>query len=286
MNHAYGIKSCIDLYHDLYENKKSASSSSTLLCVGTTPISHVNHPFVPFSIYLDINDVESPPDWNVIQYESLQKLLYFQLGIHQNSSVVVYSTSPMIACRVIWALCMANITSVFLLDGGIFQWIKLNLPTTTTPKPPHLSNEPFLSYEPRLTFLTTSKEILDCLADCNTIIADVRTLSEHNGETSGYDYIAEKGKIPGSLWALAGLGTHDVVDFIDEEGMVRPLEEIGKRWTELGIKQGKKLVFYCGTGWRASVAWFIALNLECFDNVSLYDGGWLDFVSKYQDLID
>jgi Rhodanese-like domain len=34
--------------------------------------------------------------------------------------------------------------------------------------------------------------------------------------------------------------------------------------------------FYCGTGWRASEAWFCAL-LMGWQRISVYDGGWLEW---------
>jgi hypothetical protein len=38
-----------------------------------------------------------------------------------------------------------------------------------------------------------------------------------------------------------------------------------------------RLVFYCGTGWRASLAFWYALELGLGECASVYDGGWWEW---------
>ena len=45
-----------------------------------------------------------------------------------------------------------------------------------------------------------------------------------------------------------------------------------------GIVLEKHIAFYCGTGWRASEAFFSAW-LMGWPNVSIYDGGWFEWRS-------
>ena len=52
--------------------------------------------------------------------------------------------------------------------------------------------------------------------------------------------------------------------------------EIAANWNEVGIVPGKRIAFYCGTGWRASEAFFYA-HLLGWDRIAVYDGGWYEW---------
>jgi thiosulfate/3-mercaptopyruvate sulfurtransferase len=47
-------------------------------------------------------------------------------------------------------------------------------------------------------------------------------------------------------------------------------------WAEWGITPDKTVSFYCGTGWRASLAWFYAYIMG-WEDISIYDGGWFEW---------
>jgi thiosulfate/3-mercaptopyruvate sulfurtransferase len=50
-------------------------------------------------------------------------------------------------------------------------------------------------------------------------------------------------------------------------------------WKEVGITPDKHNVFYCGTGWRGSEAFFNAW-LMGWSNISVFDGGWFEWSNK------
>ena len=56
---------------------------------------------------------------------------------------------------------------------------------------------------------------------------------------------------------------------------MRDYHEIEAKWRESGITLDKRGAFYCGTGWRASEAFFYAY-LMGWKKVALSDGGWLE----------
>ena len=45
-----------------------------------------------------------------------------------------------------------------------------------------------------------------------------------------------------------------------------------------GIRPDRQTIFYCGTGWRASLAFFYAW-LMGWERIAVYDGGWLEWSS-------
>ena len=60
------------------------------------------------------------------------------------------------------------------------------------------------------------------------------------------------------------------------DNTMRAYPEIAARWQDAGITPDKRVAFYCGTGWRASEAWFCAL-LMGWPRIAVYDGGWLEW---------
>lgn len=53
-------------------------------------------------------------------------------------------------------------------------------------------------------------------------------------------------------------------------------DEITRNWRAWGITPDKRVVFYCGTGWRASEAFFYAY-LMGWPRLAVYDGGWYEW---------
>ncbi len=100
-----------------------------------------------------------------------------------------------------------------------------------------------------------------------------RAWKEYNGEISGYSYIKGIGEPKGAIWGMAGHNSSDISDFYDPDGTLRNPNEIFKLWEKMDIKKDDELAFYCGTGWRGSVAWFMT-QLTGWEKTYLYDGGW------------
>jgi thiosulfate/3-mercaptopyruvate sulfurtransferase len=57
---------------------------------------------------------------------------------------------------------------------------------------------------------------------------------------------------------------------------MKPASEICRLWHEAGIVRQRRMAFYCGTGWRASLAFFYAWLMD-WPHISVYDGGWCEW---------
>lgn len=55
--------------------------------------------------------------------------------------------------------------------------------------------------------------------------------------------------------------------------------DIATQWRMWGITPDKRVVFYCGTGWRASEACFYAY-LMGWAHIAVYNGGWWAWVQN------
>jgi thiosulfate/3-mercaptopyruvate sulfurtransferase len=65
-------------------------------------------------------------------------------------------------------------------------------------------------------------------------------------------------------------------DFRNVDNTMRSYHEITANWRAWGITPDKRVAFSCGTGWRASEAFFYA-HLMGWQRISVYDGGWYEW---------
>ena len=67
--------------------------------------------------------------------------------------------------------------------------------------------------------------------------------------------------------------------FLDTEKRLRCAREITEFWRLEGIHPGQLSAFYCGTGWRASLAFYCAW-LMGWERICVFDGGWFEWSEK------
>ncbi|KAL0251226.1 hypothetical protein GEMRC1_000439 [Eukaryota sp. GEM-RC1] len=249
---------------------------SILYC---TPLSSSSPPptaLIPGTVVVDTNVLEHSPDWNLICPSCLLDILAFN-DISLNTMIVVYSDLDLMpACRLLFSLHSLGFSSLHLLNGSLKMW---------TLAGNYLSNRfSFLRVPPFNTCSTLSfphtctfDDVCSFLMRNDTIIVDVRSSDEHHALSSGYCYIEEKGKIPLSVWGNSGTNAHKIESLVVNDSLV-DFDLLKKIWLEVGLSPEKTIVFYCGTGWRASVA-FVCAVMMGFEKVFLYDGGWLDWSS-------
>ena len=106
-------------------------------------------------------------------------------------------------------------------------------------------------------------------------LVDVRGRGEWDGSlTHHYPFFSKAGHIPtaefqGDWENLVDKNTHKLGPMLDT---------VGKRWRKLGIIDSgvspsrTTLIFYCGTGWRSSIAFLVALLLGV--RAKNYDSGF------------
>jgi len=118
-----------------------------------------------------------------------------------------------------------------------------------------------------------------------TQLVDVRSGGEYAGLLSGYGYLVNKGRIPNAVWAYNGDDSSLI--YRDADGTLRSYEEVKALWSSLGIasttdptKLDKEAIFYCGGGYRSSLAFFYAY-LMGYSNIRNYSDGWSGWSTTY-----
>jgi len=109
-------------------------------------------------------------------------------------------------------------------------------------------------------------------------LVSTRSWNEFIGTTSGYSYIEAKGDIPGAIWGRAGDDddVHSMTEFHHADGTMRSSAAIVRLWRGAGVRPEQHTVFYCGTGWRASLAFYYAWLMN-WERIAVYDGGWCEW---------
>ena len=221
------------------------------------------------------------PRWRLRSPEELHRAIG-RAGITPETTVVVYGEQLIAAARVWWILKESGVRDVRLLDGGMSQWRTAGYPVERAfqaPQPVRFSGPVSSDY------LATTDYVRQHYNSPNVWLADVRSKAEFSGRVSGYKYLDAKGRIPGALWI--GDGDDSSYIYKQRNGRLRPPADVLAMWQRQGLVpiEGNRMferevIFYCGGGWRSSVAFFHAWILG-FQNIRNYSDGWSGWSTDY-----
>jgi thiosulfate/3-mercaptopyruvate sulfurtransferase len=108
-----------------------------------------------------------------------------------------------------------------------------------------------------------------------------RSAEEYAGVYTGYAYVPLAGKIP-----TAESIPNSEYQVSANERLKVVLAKLAATLASKGIGYDDRIVWYCGTGWRASRMCVLTQSLG-YSNVSIYDGGWNEWQQRHpEDGID
>ena len=237
---------------------------------------------IPGAIHCNTDELEDgSPRWRLREAKELQRAIG-RAGITPDTTVIVYGEKLIAAARVWWVLKYAGVADVRLLDGGFAAWTEAVYPVekeSRWPQPVEFS-APVAS-----GLLATTDYVRRHLQGGQVWMADVRSVEEFTGRTSGYSYLQAKGRIPFAVHV--GDGDDSAYLYKQRDGRLRPPAEIlahSQRQGLVAAREGgrfeREVVFYCGGGWRSSGAFFYAWLLG-FDNIRNYSDGWRGWSTEY-----
>ena len=245
---------------------------------------------IPGAVNIDTLLLESPETWNRRSPAELKTALE-SLGITYDTTVILYgrfsfpdnndpfpgsSAGHLGAIRCAFIMMYAGVKDVRLLNGGMQSWLDEGFEVTTkeTRKKTVSDFGIEIPANPGLAIdLNEAKEYINAE---NKNLVSVRSWKEFIGEVSGYNYIEKKGRIPGAVFADCGSDAYHMENYRNLDHTTREYHEIESIWKEAAITPDKFNAFYCGTGWRASEAFFNAW-LMGWNNIAVYDGGWFEW---------
>ena len=249
-----------------------------MLEVGCAQQAQFERLHIPGAAYLDTDRLETPPMFNKVADCALLAAL-LEHGIRHDSTVILYGRSQLAAARAAHLMLYAGVSDVRLLDGGFGAWCAAALPCDSGPAPAAAPARAFGAPFPgRPEFMLSLEQAARMAGSDGTALASIRTWSEFSGATSGYNYIDARGDIAGARWGRAGHegDVNSMSQYQLSDGCMRPAFEIAAMWRANGLHAGLHVGFYCGTGWRASLAFFYAW-LMGWERIGVYDGGWYEW---------
>lgn len=225
------------------------------------------------AIHFNTDLIEEEPVWNLRSPEQIEKAL-LENGITSDKTVIIYSDDASAGFRVYWALKWAGVKDIRYMNGGFKAWKNAGFEVETTVNKPTADSKfgVTIPQNPNVS-IPLAKDMVEKIEKENYKLVSIRAWDEYIGKISGYDYIPEAGEPKGSYYGFAGTDAQNMDDYYDPDGTIRNPEEIYALWDTQGIKQNDKVAFYCGTGWRAGIPWFMTQMTGWKDTV-IYDGGW------------
>ena len=249
-----------------------------------------NNGHISGAISLDTLFLEEPEHWNRRSPQELEQALLSN-GIACDTRIVVYgrignptmkdahpgrNAGQIAAMRAALLLMYAGVRDVRVLDGGLDAWVSAGYGVTTESTSPAPVEKFGCKIPTHPEYIIDIEEAKEYLADPMSELVSMRSWPEFIGEKSGYHYIGPRGRIPGAVFGNCGSDAYHMQNYRNLDNTMLCYREIASNWREVGIIPEKRIAFYCGTGWRASEAFFYAY-LMGWNRISVYDGGWLEW---------
>jgi 3-mercaptopyruvate sulfurtransferase SseA len=255
------------------------------------PIRRYNEGHIPGSFHLNIRSWNK--DYPIVQCTiDNGKLLYGSelqekienMGITKDTTVVLYEYwDATWAARIAWDLLYAGVEDIRILNGGWSAWVEGGYPVETTANtPPQVDFGAVVPVHPEYRSETSDVEAM--ISDPSScVLGDTRTWDEYIGVTTGYPddpCFLWMGRIPGATWIHDWDWYFHFKDLNayteDVGGKFRSYTEVEEMWREAGLTPDKKIAFYCGGGYRASLSFLYAYMMD-YPNISNYDGSFYEW---------
>ena len=245
---------------------------------------------IPGAVALDTLSLEEPEGWNRRSPGELEESLS-ALGIDADTTVILYgrygspdSSDPfpgsnagqIAAMRCAVIMMYAGVKDVRVLNGGLMSWQGKGYEIDSSPVMPVRSDRFGADIPGRPELMVDLPGARDVLASDDADLVSVRSWKEFIGEVSGYNYFDRAGRISGAVFGDCGSDAYHMENFRNPDHTMREFGEIERNWLSAGLSPDRRTSFYCGTGWRASEAFFCTLLLG-WKNISVYDGGWMEW---------
>jgi thiosulfate/3-mercaptopyruvate sulfurtransferase len=220
---------------------------------------------LPGAVYADLEtELADPPSPAGGRHPlpSLQRLQSAarRWGIRQDDAVVVYDAAGgLAAARAWWLLRWGGLPEVRLLDGGLDAWLRAGGPVESGDVVP-------ASGDVTLTGGGMPVLTMDEAADLPVsggVLLDARAGERYRGEVEPIDPRA--GHVPGALSA-------PTTENLGADGTFRPAADLGARFEALGVRPGRTVGVYCGSGVTAAHE-VVALAVAGID-AALWPGSW------------
>ncbi|NES65219.1 MAG: hypothetical protein F6K24_08115, partial [Okeania sp. SIO2D1] len=120
------------------------------------------------------------------------------------------------------------------------------------------------------SLLVLHEEVQLSIARPDTVILDVRTIQEYQGEhflMKPPEVSERAGHIPSSIHI-------EHILTVNEDGTFKSFDELQMLYSSHGITSDREVFPYCAVGGRSGYIWFVLKYLLGYPKVRNYDGSW------------
>jgi thiosulfate/3-mercaptopyruvate sulfurtransferase len=221
---------------------------------------------IPGAVYVDLDDELAGPAEPGVGRHPLPAVSSLQAaarswGLRSGRPVVAYDDAGgLSAARAWWLLRWAGLSDVRLLDGGLGAWRAGGYPVVSgdegaAPGDVELTAGGVPSVDP---------DGVLALVERGGLLLDARAGERYRGEVVSID--PQPGHIPGAVSA-------PTTENLTPAGTFRSAGDLAQRFEALGVKPGRVVGVYCGSGVTAAHE-IAALTIAGVDGVVLYPGSW------------
>jgi thiosulfate/3-mercaptopyruvate sulfurtransferase len=234
---------------------------------------------IPGAVYVnwsrDLTDINHEVEGMIAPPERVAEVMR-NLGIGDDTLIVGYDQEGGHFAARLW-LVLARYghgEQVRILDGGWTAWQQEGRPVTSDVSAPESAGSVSFSIEPdaaRPDLVATWQEVLTATEDPETVVLDVRRMTEFTGE----EVRAKRGgRIPQAAYSFWQENLR-----WDSDRRFRSAGELAARAEQAGITRDTPVITYCQGGVRAAHA-AIALMMAGYENVKVYDGSWAEWGNR------
>lgn len=215
-----------------------------------------------FDIKNTFSDVSNPLP-NTFPSEEQFTIECQKLGINKNSTIVVYDTLGIYSSpRVWWMFNTMGHSNIYLLNGGLPEWIKEGYPTEKTKEIVYTIGDFEANFQPKL--IKSKKQILENIDTKEALLIDARSSERFHATINETRIGIRNGHIPGSINIPFGN--------LLEDGKYKSKETL----SEIFNLNDKPLYFTCGSGITACIL-LLATELISDNPKAIYDGSWTEW---------
>ncbi|HBK78286.1 MAG TPA: hypothetical protein DDZ83_01145 [Nitrospinae bacterium] len=266
------------------KNRIDAQKNGDLILIDARPAPDWSQGHIEGAAHLDIYGI-SLNDTRPQALAAFTWMLAYLMeirGVDYGKTVVFYENSTGFrAARGFWFLEYLGHEDVHVLDGGLNAWKEAGFPVTNEAWPMAQSAQypgpasgkrivrtSFASHlkEPDRGRIATVDDILARLDYPDTVIHDTRSAGEYYAENVR---AARGGAIPGSRHL-------EWLEFVGEDGSLRPASELSAMVESLGCTKEKEIIPLCQGGYRSAHA-YLVYRLLGYARVRNYLGSWKEW---------
>lgn len=245
--------------------------------VGVTEKHYELMPYIPGAISINIEqqlcDQQSTQLHKMASVEQFSTLAK-HIGLRDNHTVVVYDEQGVYSApRLWWTFKTFGFKNIFVLNGGLPEWLNCQFPTE--PNPASFAGEATQNaFTPIKAAHTDGKvvevpEVLSAINNPKSQIIDARATPRFLGQVDEPRPGVRKGHIP-SATNLPFAQLFNENKFKDNEQLTVLFQPV--------INNSETQIYSCGSGITACIL-ILAANQIGLQNSALYDGSWAEWGS-------